>query len=307
MDKNSFYPIRAVAKLVGMTTDSIRAWERRYGAIKPARSRGGRLYSDYDVQRLMLLKKAVDHGHSIGQIARLEDNALKNLPMDNGAENERSKHRKRMEEREIGHILTALKDYDAVSADRLLGSLAALQPPRDFIYTLVLPLMRKVGEMWHNGELNIAQEHMLSAMLRSVLGTLLRVNSKETPSHSILFTTLPGEHHEFGVLSAAMLTAGAGLNAIYLGTDTPLKDVLDALERTKTQSLVLSMMADEERNERHLEFLKDLYETVPDTVDVILGGWLTDSVAANARTMGFYVFPEMKAFEQYLLDHGGKF
>ena len=65
----SLYPIRTVAKLSGVSMDTIRAWERRYGAVTPQRSARGRMYSEKEVQRLALLRDAVARGHAIGQIA----------------------------------------------------------------------------------------------------------------------------------------------------------------------------------------------------------------------------------------------
>ena len=71
------YPLRAVIRRTGLTADVIRAWERRYGAVSPSRSEGGqRLYSEHDVIRLSLLRKATAEGHSIGEIARLDDASL---------------------------------------------------------------------------------------------------------------------------------------------------------------------------------------------------------------------------------------
>ena len=65
----TLYPIRAVAKLSGVPMDTIRAWERRYGAVTPQRSARGRMYSEKEVQRLVLLRDAVARGHAIGQVA----------------------------------------------------------------------------------------------------------------------------------------------------------------------------------------------------------------------------------------------
>ncbi len=75
----TFYPIRAVAKMTGVPLDTIRAWERRYGAVTPQRSARGRIYSENEVQRLVLLRDAVARGHAIGQVADVADNDLKAL------------------------------------------------------------------------------------------------------------------------------------------------------------------------------------------------------------------------------------
>ena len=71
------YPIRAVAKLTGLSLDTLRAWERRYQAVIPERGRRGRLYTEHDLERLHLLREVVSRGHAIGQVARLGDQDLR--------------------------------------------------------------------------------------------------------------------------------------------------------------------------------------------------------------------------------------
>jgi MerR family transcriptional regulator, light-induced transcriptional regulator len=73
------YPISAVAKLTGLPLDTLRAWERRYGAVNPTRSPRGRTYSEQQIKRLILLRQAVEQGHAIGQVAGLGDRQLREL------------------------------------------------------------------------------------------------------------------------------------------------------------------------------------------------------------------------------------
>ena len=64
--------IGAVARLTGVSAHTIRKWEERYGAVKPSRTAGGkRLYSDEDVQRLILIKRLADRGLSLKGLASL--------------------------------------------------------------------------------------------------------------------------------------------------------------------------------------------------------------------------------------------
>src|SRR4030095_11349558 len=66
------HPIQVAARLSGLSPHVIRVWERRYGAVKPARTKTNRrFYSDHEVQRLRMLAKATAAGHRIGAIARL--------------------------------------------------------------------------------------------------------------------------------------------------------------------------------------------------------------------------------------------
>lgn len=71
------YRIGAVSRLTGISPDTLRVWERRYGTVSPLRSpRGGRLYSPEDVARLRLIKHLVDAGDAIGEVASLDMEAL---------------------------------------------------------------------------------------------------------------------------------------------------------------------------------------------------------------------------------------
>src|SRR5579863_3482709 len=73
------YPISAVSKLTGIPLDTLRAWERRYRAVIPKRAGRGRVYSEEQIQKLLLLRRAVEQGHSIGQLAALGDRQLREL------------------------------------------------------------------------------------------------------------------------------------------------------------------------------------------------------------------------------------
>ena len=99
--------------------------------------------------------------------------------------------------------------------DHELNRLAAALPPRNFIHQVVVPLMTEVGNRWYRGELSIAQEHMVSSVLRSLIGSLVRVFTRQQPAVTLLFATPKGERHEFGILCAAMLAAAGGLGIAY--------------------------------------------------------------------------------------------
>ena len=74
------HPIGVVSRRTGLKPDLIRAWERRYGAVAPGRSdTRRRFYSDADIARLQLLKRVVDTGRSIGQVANLSNEELESL------------------------------------------------------------------------------------------------------------------------------------------------------------------------------------------------------------------------------------
>lgn len=72
------YRIATVSKLTGIPVQTIRVWESRYAAVQPRRSTGNvRLYQRADIERLSLMKAAVDAGHAISTVATLTDHQIK--------------------------------------------------------------------------------------------------------------------------------------------------------------------------------------------------------------------------------------
>src|SRR5215213_3572133 len=74
------HPIGVVARRTGLKPDLIRAWERRYGAVEPGRTETRRrFYSDADIERLLLLRRVVNTGRGISQVAGLPNEELEAL------------------------------------------------------------------------------------------------------------------------------------------------------------------------------------------------------------------------------------
>src|SRR5512140_1340838 len=73
----SRHPVRVVTRRTGLSVDVLRAWERRHHVVTPQRTPSGhRLYSDRDIERLVLLYRATLAGRHIGQLAPLGGRAL---------------------------------------------------------------------------------------------------------------------------------------------------------------------------------------------------------------------------------------
>src|SRR5678816_2318140 len=199
----TLYPIRAAARLTQLSIDTLRAWEKRYAAVKPVRRNGIRFYTDADIERLKLLRRALSHGHSIGHAVRMTKADLETM-LDRSARPTTSPHA----ERRLEFILEAVDHFDYARADRELGRLASLMSPRDLIHDVALPLLRLTGEQWHQQRMRISQEHLMSQLLGNLLGGIIRIYSPEHPAASILAATLSDDLHEFGILAAAILAAG---------------------------------------------------------------------------------------------------
>jgi DNA-binding transcriptional MerR regulator len=231
------YPIRAASKLTGLSIDTLRAWERRYRAVAPVRAERGRLYSEADIRRLILLRQAVEKGHSIGSAAAMTDGELETLSRETAAWF--APQAKDAIPDELQPCLAAIDAFDPVAANLELSHLAMIAPPRELVRRFVLPLMRITGDRWERGRFHVAQEHLLSACVRNLLGGLIRVRSAPGGVPRLLFTTPAGELHEFGVLSGALLAAASGFHVTYLGPNLPAAEIATAAKRSSANAVVL--------------------------------------------------------------------
>ncbi len=232
------FPIRAVAKITGLSLDTLRSWERRYRAVVPERSARGRQYDATDIERLSLLAQLVRKGHSIGGIAPLGDADLQALLQRRTANPAPAFP---LSTDLFAHILLAIEDFDSARAGDELSRLAAMLNPRDLVYKVALPLMREVGFRWHEGTLSTAQEHLVSQLLRNLMGNMVRLFRPAQPAMKMVMATPAGESHEFGILAAAMLTSAIGIEVVYLGADLPASEIVDAARHVSARVILLGI------------------------------------------------------------------
>jgi DNA-binding transcriptional MerR regulator len=275
------YPIRVVSRMTGLSVDTLRAWERRYQAVSPRRGERGRAYSDEHVTRLKQLAGLVERGHAIGSIAGLSDAALRTLAQPSAGEP--ASHVADDQQIDVSELLVAIKRYDLAGMEAIVNRHAVMLPPETLVFAVVLPVLREMGERWQAGTVRPAQEHLVSAVMRTVLGGLLRTLSRPGAKTQLVFATLAGERHELGLLCAAVLAASAGHGVLYLGPDLPTADIAHAVRTSKATTLVLAGTSAVKVSAGDLAPLRRL----PDTVNILVGGarstTIRDALGNRAR------------------------
>jgi len=260
------YPIRVAAKMTGISLDTLRAWERRYKAVVPERSERGRLYSSANIGRLLLLNKLVQRGHAIGSIASLTDDQLTNLDTQQpGPPPSNSPVPRDL----VSPILSAIEDFDSLRAANELSRLAAILSPRELVYQVVVPLMREVGVRWHDGTLAIAQEHLVTELLRNLLGSLMHLFRPSSAATKIVLAAPLGESHDLGILAAAMLTSIAGCEPIFLGANLPAGEIAMAAKRVKASVVLLGITV---KTGNTIDELSAVDEALPPSCELWVGG-----------------------------------
>ncbi len=274
------YPVKTVARLTGLTPDLVRAWERRYGVVAPVRGpRGARLYTGEDVLRLRLLADLVARGRAIGDIAGIAPEALRQMALQDTSSGGAVIAAAGTSEHVIERVLAALEAYDLIEVERALGeSLLALGAVR-FVEGVGVPLLERIGERWRAGELSPAEEHLVSTILRSLFGGLMRLQAP-LRSPSVLLTSPSGERHELGLSVVALLCLQAGLAVAYAGVDLPAEDILAAARRSGVRIVGLSVVSDE-NHDRAVEQLRRVEKGLPAEVELWLGGRDADRVTRD--------------------------
>jgi DNA-binding transcriptional MerR regulator len=278
------YSVGAAARLTGLSPEVIRAWERRYGVVEPHRTPGGtRRYNAADLERLRLVKAAVDAGSRVGQVARLD-----RAELERRAAGPQAPATDRLDA-----ILSALGRLDGAEAQRLLSlQLSALGPAR-FAREFASPLAQEIGARWAGDRLPVASEHLATGVLRSMLGSALQPTAASLLGPRIVFATPPGERHELGLQMAALTALSAGANPVYLGAELPVRDMLESAERVAAAALALSLVA--LSREEAVQAVRAIRGTLPDDVHLWIGGAAASVLGSRD---GVECFDSLEAFEQ---------
>ena len=275
MNSKRLHTIKSVSEITGLSVFVIRAWENRYKAIEPERTETNRrLYSEEDINKLLLLSKAISAGYSIGNIANLSIDELNEITSQENRSGVTGQGRE-----EISHTphpefmdqcLAALQDMDAAKFDSLLLKASVEMSHQALLDKLIVPLIHTVGEMWKNGTLRIASEHMFSSSIKIFLANLVRSYRIPENSPKIIVGTPTGQQHELGALLAACIAASSGWNVVYLGPDLPVEEIASAASKLKVKAVILSLVYPED-DVQLMENLKRLRIMMP-KIPLLIGG-----------------------------------
>jgi DNA-binding transcriptional MerR regulator/methylmalonyl-CoA mutase cobalamin-binding subunit len=243
------HPIGVVAQRTGLSIHVLRAWERRYGVVRPTRTRGRqRLYTDADVLRLRLLRQVTESGRSIGRVSRLTTEELLSLVAEDGAGgagDDGDGSRRGLPAYQSEMLRRCLEAAERLEGDTVHGvlmhALVRLSPAA-FVGTVVGPLLERVGELWHEGRWLPAHEHLVTVQVRRVLTWLLGAFDAPVEAPLLVATTAEGELHELGAMLASAVAAEEGWRVTYLGPSLPAADIADVAAQKEAQAVALSIV-----------------------------------------------------------------
>jgi MerR family transcriptional regulator, light-induced transcriptional regulator len=233
MSEGGLLRIGELSRRSGVSPELLRAWERRYGLLRPTRSPGGlRLYSADDLSRV----REMQH-HLAGGLAAAEAAALAAR-----SEDEQVVPSPRLPATARGELAAALDAFDEPRAQSTLDQLLSEATVESVLTDVILPYLEELGERWERGEATVAQEHFSTSVLRGRLLGLARGWGRGLGPLALL-ACLPGERHELGLMAFGLALRSHGWRVAYFGSDTPLETVDEAVGALEPSLVVLSTVA----------------------------------------------------------------
>jgi MerR family transcriptional regulator, light-induced transcriptional regulator len=310
MDNTAQYLISTVSKRSGVKSDLVRAWERRYQAVKPTRTDGGhRVYTDLDIARLKLLNQATGNGHSISQIANLSLEDLKSLLKKESDSVSQSLDKPSPLNGNRGHVAEdyvqkcygAVLAFDAHALESHFENAIVELGTEVFIEKLLNPLLTLIGDRWRTGELRPVHEHMASSIVRS-LTYILRNNSPCSPNAPKMIVSTPiNQLHELGALLAGIIAELKGWKVTYLGANLPAEEIAAAVRFTNASAVTISISykSDDLLIAKELRRLRKL---IGNDVALVVGGRAAGHYEAILDQIGVLKIKSYDHFKEILED-----
>lgn len=279
MNDRSFSPpltrnIAAVERDTGLSKDTLRVWERRYGFPNPSRDAfGERVYPIDQVDKLRTLRRLMDVGHRPGKVIHLPIEQLQALAAETSSLSAapRNMSDALAEHDDLDRFLAMVRNHQVDEFRRALSQAQLRLGMERFVMEIVAPMTRLVGDAWARGEFEVFEEHLYTESMQVVMRSAIAAIPQPSEAPRVLLTTIPQESHGLGLLMAEALLALESCRCVSLGVQTPVWDILRAAEAHEADVVALSFSAVLNPNQV-LDALVELRSKLPATTEVWAGG-----------------------------------
>jgi DNA-binding transcriptional MerR regulator len=221
--------IGELARRTGVSAELLRAWEQRYGLLRPERSSGGfRLYSQADEARVRRMTALIASGVSASEAAARSTTDEPITPV-GAATHELARG-----------LRAALDRFDAEGAHDALDRLLATVSVEAAMAEVLVPLLHELGDRWQAGEATVGQEHFASNLVRGRLLGIARGWANGSGPAFVLACP-PGEEHDLGLMMFGIAMARRGARVIFLGADTPVDTIAETVREVEPEGVVIAV------------------------------------------------------------------
>ena len=263
------YRIKSAVQMTGLTTHVIRKWEKRYKLFTPKRSANGyRVYSDRDLQLLTDLKSQLDSGKTIGELAaqgsRALQEAIVSRPLDVSEVSERWREKAK-------RVIQAAKRMDQLQVESVLSESFRELGHEDICREFFFPILRSAGLLWHQGNLTISSEHLISQTIRRLLAGYAFSQQINNAGPSVVVGCMPNDFHDIGAITATVILQQNGWKTFYLGPDGDIELIHLACIKRQSKLVVLACVT-EQKPEDMKKILNKIAKFLIPISKVVVGG-----------------------------------
>jgi DNA-binding transcriptional MerR regulator/methylmalonyl-CoA mutase cobalamin-binding subunit len=280
-----------VARASGISVFTLRMWERRYGhptSVKLAS--GHRRFSYEEVERLRLVKRAVDAGHKASQVVSMPiekiRETLKSIP--------KSPNGSVCLSPAIAAQLQLAIDWDDRSLLTHFESDWRALGPVGFVNERATQFLYHLGEAWANGTISVAHEHFASGVLENFLLEKWRAANESSSGEKFVVSSFEGEEHAFGLHMCSVILTATNNRVIYLGTSMPDDEIVTSAVQTNCQGVCISVSKNYDPKIA-IKKLKYLRKSIAASIPILVGGQ-----GAPAQMKGVLSFGRCQEFYDWL-------
>ena len=264
LSKKPRHLIQVVGRRTGISSDVIRAWERRYNAVVSDRTETNRrLYTDDDIEKLTLLKRAINAGRRIGDIAQLSYDDLFELVMGDESNTTRSYQRP-----STGTVMElfdeaalAIDEMNSNKLDIALSNAIAMLSTTDFLMEFLKPLHTYINDECSRGSLRYVQEKFAKVSMRNCLSNLYtKFRSAKDEGPRMIIGSLTSEEESIDTLMHIIVAQNIGWDVTYVGHSVPHDEMTYMANRIKASTIVVALNnpSDVARKTNEIKTMKEL-------------------------------------------------
>ena len=305
--KENLLTIGELSRKTGITTHTLRIWEKRYDSPKAIRLPSGhRRYLPQEVERLRAVARTIKLGFRASKVVGGTLEELHNLM---GFESKRSSKvpltnqsdfLKDQCDAKINQWIDWISEYDEENLIIEIHREWGLLGPLSFITNLAAPLIKQIGKSWECGDLSVAHEHFATEILSNFLGHHWRRQNERKHGQTVVLATLPGETHLLGLQMCAVVMSTTDWKIISLGLNSPEEDIVNTVNQCGAPLLGISISTWYGAS-RAKPILTRLRQELNQKTDIVVGGG-----GAPEKLTGIKVINDFNEYYHWLTEFKGK-
>lgn len=262
------FTIKDISNLTGIKPHTIRIWEQRYNFLKPHRTDTNiRFYSGEELKMILNIALLNKHGFKISHINKMNEEVINEKVISLSSADAK-------QQKVVNELIQQMVDVDMISFENVLDKYIISFGIEKAILQIIFPFLEKIGILWLTNNINPAQEHLVSNIIRQKILVGIETAKVNITSNKLVCLFLPeGEYHELALLFVAFLMKKKGLAVIYLGASIPMTDI-DFIVQFKKPDYLYTHITTAGLNFNFDKFISNISKKFTD-LEIIVSGKLT--------------------------------